>query len=76
MIENLIFFALPVAARRAVDAALFMREAQKTTAATLFQQKAEIIAEAQYSIVQEQLPKAVVAFQQLTQIEAQLLTAF
>src|SRR5258708_23327278 len=74
LIEHLIFFALPVATRRATDAALFMQEAQKTVAATLFQQKAELIAQAQYSIVQKQLPKAVANFQQLAQIEAQLLT--
>jgi len=69
----LINFALPVGARRCTDAASFLAEVGKVEAANLFITRAETFGKAQFYGVQQNWDQAAILFDDLAQIEAEIV---
>jgi len=69
----LIHFALPVGARRCTDAACFLEEVGKVETANLFITKAETFGKAQYYGVQQKWDHVAGLFDDLAQIEAEIV---
>lgn len=70
--DLLIHFALPVGARRCLDAAYFLEEVGEIEAMDLFITKAEIFGNAQYYGAQEKWDHVATLFDNLAQIEAKI----
>ena len=67
--NSLYRFALPLAARRALDAAAFLQEAGKPTAAAYLQEQAQLFGLAQYRAVQKKWTKVATLIEQLGELE-------
>ncbi len=70
---SLVQFVLPLASRRSLDAAIFLREAGKSEAAVLMERQALLTGQAQYMAVQQQWSAVVTVVEQLISIEQQLV---
>jgi hypothetical protein len=68
----LIQFALPVGARRSIDAACFLQEVGKDEVATLFITRAEALGKAQYYGTQKQWAVVAGLFDDLARMEAEI----
>jgi hypothetical protein len=68
----LIQFALPVGARRSIDAACFLQEVSRSEVAKLFITRAEILGKAQYYGTQQQWDIAAGLFDDLARMEAEI----
>lgn len=71
-IELLTHFALPLGARRCLDAAGFLTVVGKTTAARLMVDKAEAFGQAQYYAVQKDWQRTTELLEHLAQVEAKM----
>ena len=69
---HLIYFALPLGARRCLDAAGFLAESGRTEAARLTAQKAEVYGRAQYHAVQGDWRQTAVLFEHLAPLESEI----
>lgn len=65
-------FALPIGARRSIDAREFMKEAGKNKLAELYEAKARLFGSAQYFAVSQNWKKVAECFKNLAEIEGQL----
>lgn len=72
---HLTLFALPLAARRSHDAALFLREAGRVEAAGILERKARCFAEAQYHAVQDRWEGAADLMENVADLEDALIHA-
>lgn len=72
---HLTLFALPLAARRSHDAALFLREAGRVEAAGILERKARCFGEAQYCAVQERWEDAADLMEKVADLEDALIHA-
>ncbi|EFH88122.1 hypothetical protein [Ktedonobacter racemifer] len=70
---SLVQFVLPLASRRSLDAAAFLREAGKAEAAVLMERQALLVGQAQSMAVQQQWSAVVPVVEQLIHIEQQLV---
>ncbi len=70
--DLLIQFALPVGARRCIDAAGFLEEVDKVDAANLFVSKAEAFGKAQYYGVQQKWDQFATLLDDLAQLEEEI----
>ena len=70
--DLLLQFALPVGARRCIDAAGFLEEVGREDATNLFVSKAEAFGQAQYYGVQQKWDQFVTLFDDLAQMEADI----
>ncbi len=73
--NHLYRFALPLAARRALDAAAFLQEAGKPNAATYLQEQAQLFGLAQYQAAQKKWTKVSALIEQLGEIEDKFVAA-
>ena len=71
-VGHLIYFALPLGARRCLDAAAFLAEVGRTEAVRLMEQKAEVYGRAQYHAVQKEWQLTAELFEGLAALESQL----
>jgi hypothetical protein len=70
---HLTLLALPLAARRSHDAALFLREAGRVEAAGILERKARCFGEAQYCVVQERWEDAADLMETVADLEDALI---
>ncbi len=73
--SHLYRFALPLAARRALDAAAFLQEAGKVDAAVYLQEQARLFGLAQYQAVQKKWAKVSTLLEQLGEFEEKFVAA-
>jgi hypothetical protein len=73
LVNHLLHFALPLAARRTLDASAFLQEAGKEQAATCLQQKALLFGTAQYHGAHQQWMEVASIIEQLAELEDKLL---
>lgn len=73
LIEHLIYFAFPLAARRSLDAAAVLREAGNAAAAGHLDRKAQLFGEAQTFAVRREWPHVVAIIERLTDGERDLI---
>ena len=71
---HLLHFALPLAARRAVDAASFLHEAKCEDAAAILTQQARLFGVAQYKAAHEQWAQVAENMEQLGELETKLVS--
>lgn len=71
-IGHLVYFALPLGARRSLDAAGFLDQAGATDAAGLMAEKAEIYGRAQYHAVQRDWAQTAELFEHLATLESEI----
>lgn len=71
--EHLLYFALPLAVRRKLDAAAFLREGNQATAAELIDQQARLLGHAQYPGVQRQWASVAALLEQVAALGERLL---
>ena len=69
----LAFFALPIGARRSLDAANFMKEAGEAELAQLYERRAKLFGNAQYYATTQQWSKLTDPFKSLAEVEGQLV---
>jgi len=74
--ELLTHFALPLGARRCMDAAGFLALVGRSTAACLMEEKAEAFGEAQYHCVRQDWKRAAEVFQHLAKVEDKLRSSY
>jgi hypothetical protein len=73
--EHLLYFALPLAIRRKLDAQAFLREGNRPEAANLLEQQARLLGQAQYPGVQRRWPTVATLIEQVAVFEEQLIAA-
>ncbi len=71
--EHLVYFALPFAVRRKLDAAAFLREGNQPAAAELIEHQARLLGCAQYPAVQHEWPAVAALVEQVVDLEERLL---
>jgi hypothetical protein len=72
---HLLYFALPLAVRRKVDAAAFLREGDKPAVGELIEHQARLLGQAQYPGVQHQWSSVAALVEQVADLEERLLVA-
>lgn len=73
--SHLVWFALPLAARRALDAAAFLSEAGLKSAAAIQAEQARVYGQANYLAVQGRWGEVATRIEQLVRLEADLVAA-
>ncbi len=71
--NHLLYFALPLAVRRKVDAAAFLREGDRSAAADVIDRQARLLGQAQYPGVQQQWSTVASLLEQVADLEEHLL---
>jgi hypothetical protein len=71
--DHLLYFALPLAVRRKLDAAAFLSEGDRPAAAKLIEQQARFLGQAQYPGVQHQWSAVATLVEQVATLEERLL---
>jgi hypothetical protein len=71
--DHLLYFALPLAVRRKLDAAAFLREGDKPGAGDLIEHQARLLGQAQYAGVQRQWSTIATLLEQVAALEERLV---
>lgn len=74
--ETLVYFSLPLGARRRLDAARFAADARLPRLARLFNEQSCLIGHAQYAAVHRRDPALRAAVEEIAELEAQALRSF
>jgi hypothetical protein len=72
---HLLYFALPLAARRSLDAAVFLREADREEAAGVLEQQASLFGLAQYRGAHHQWQEVAVIMEQLGELAGRAMAS-